>query len=179
MSAFTASKSQEEAITDTIALALKLAAVDCEGWEKTWEKDGVVAGTRPTGDSTVCVRGQTTVPYSMLDVLRVALRKDENDPNIDHWDIVKKETPDVYYEHISFKAPWPVTPRDSYNLSWFRILDDGSVVVLSTGFPDESFPPIKKFVRSVLVCAGFILKPVPGGVLSTFLLIVSSSCVWL
>lgn len=138
-----------------------------------WEKEGIV-GCQRAGEvgGTVCVRGQATLPYTPLDIFTIAQRRVELDDHLTQFDILKKETPDTFFDRVCMKAIWPVAERDCVNVSHFRQLDDRTVLCISFSHPDGDsvFPPKKGFVRAHCNIVGYILRPVEGGTHCTYLL---------
>ena len=131
-----------------------------------WEREGVT-GSQGAGDgSTVCVRGQGLVPFKMLDVFAMIQRRTELEDNMTHFDILVKAVPDTFYDRVRLKAIFPVTARESVNATHFRILPDGSLVLISFNV----LPEQKGYVRANTQIVGYILRPVAGGTHCTYIL---------
>lgn len=55
---------------------------------------------------------------------------------------------------------WPVSGRDFVDLSHWRLLGDGTIVIISFSSKfDELKPPVSGLVRGETAYSGYILKP--------------------
>ena len=79
-------------------------------------------------------------------------------------DILVKLSSDTTLDNVKLKAPWPVTPRDTFVINHLRVLDDGTVVCASTDYVDDSIcPAVKSHVRAKTIIVGWVLKTLESG----------------
>ena len=108
-------------------------SINCtESWRPMFEKNGVIASKRP-GDGLICVRGETIIPYTILEIYefisKIEKRK-ELDPQIDTYTRIKWFSYHSGLEHILFKAIWPTAARDFCNITHWRLLKNGTFITL-------------------------------------------------
>jgi hypothetical protein len=153
-------------IDTAVETLLQGAAVDAEGWVPMFEKPGVTA-LRKAGTGTICVKGQTVMPYTIPEIYSVVSNGDgrkDLDPQLDIYTRMQWFSHHTGIEHLKFKPVWPTAPRDFCNVTHWRLLADGSLVTL--GFSDK-FPRLcpeeDGVVRGDLILGGYVFTPVPGG----------------
>ena len=144
-----------------------------EGFVKMWEKEGITGCQRAGDDSgCVCVRGQGVITFKMLDIFAMAQRRVELEDNMSHFDVLDKVTSDTFFDRVRLKAIFPVTARESVNVTHFRLLPDGTLMCISFSHPDEysMLPEQKGYVRANTNIVGYVLRPIAGGTHCTYIL---------
>ncbi|CAE7476697.1 unnamed protein product [Symbiodinium microadriaticum] len=134
-------------------------------WELMFEKPGVVASSRKGNTGAICVKGVTTIPYSIPEIFEVVNQKrNELDTQLDVYQRLKWWSEHTGVEYMRFKPVWPTAARDFCNITQWRLLDDGTL--LQFGFSErfESMcQEVSGIVRAELLLGGYVMKAVKGG----------------
>jgi len=136
------------------------------GWEQMYEEDGMVAMQKP--GSILCVRGDLQMPFGVgpiFDIIMDTSRNAEINPQVASSLKNLSFSPNTATQHLKFKAVWPTSARDLVNLTHWRLLPDGRVVIIS--FSEKAFdadnPPDAGSVRADLLIGGYVLTPQGNG----------------
>lgn len=149
------------------------------GWEIFMDKDGVKGLKRPGAGDLSAIRADALMPYNILDVFQCVTSVEclmIMDPMRKQQDKLKILSNHSWIEYFRFKEVWPISARDFVDLSHWRLLADGTVVILSFSSKfDDLKPPVSGLVRGETSIAGYILKPAKssGGTEVHFLVEVS------
>lgn len=154
-----------------------------EGWEQMYEKSGVKAYKKPGG--VVCVRGEALLQFSMLDIWAAVINEDNRkvlDSQLNSTKKLKSFSSHTYVEYLRYKQVWPTAVRDFCNIGHWRLLKDGTVVIVSFSEKFEDICPLEEgLVRAELIMGGYVFKPVSGGVMCHYVVqvIYMSYCLFL
>jgi hypothetical protein len=155
---------------------LDMIAADAPGWELMFEKNGLVAKKKPSGN-IICVKGELQMPFNLTDVWTLALdgsRQCELDPQRNVHERIKEYSNHTWVDYLKFKGIWPTSPRDFVNVTHWRLLSDGSVIVFSFAERyDDLRPPYDGLVRGELGIAGYRFIPNAQGTKVQYLIQVS------
>lgn len=150
---------------------LKFSNTD-SGWSPMFEKDGVRALKKP--GVAICVRSDMMVPYSLLDVYTLLVnesRQKDIDPSLKVAKRVKLFSENTFVEYSRYKQVWPNHPRDFCNLVHWRLLSDGTVVIVKFSEKFDDLCPLEEgVVRAELILSGFVLRPTSKGTNCTFII---------
>jgi len=139
-------------------------------WEIMFEKDGLTAYRRP--GKLIYVRGDAVLPFSLLSIFDLIVdssRAGELNPQIISARKPRTFSPNTAVQHLKFKPMWPTAPRDMVNITHWRMLPDGRVVIVSFADAghDDICPVEAGSVRAELVLGGYVLTPCPSGILDS------------
>lgn len=133
------------------------------GWEIFMDKDGVKGLKRPGSGDLSAIRADALMPYNILDVFQCVTSVEclmIMDPMRKQQDKLKILSNHSWIEYFRFREVWPISARDFVDLSHWRLLADGTVVILSFSSKfDDLKPPVSGLVRGETSVAGYILKP--------------------
>ena len=142
-----------------------------DGWERMYEKDGMIASRKP--GEKIIVKGTAELPYSVLDIFSTIVdvgNLQKLNPQVDRTQKLVVFNRQSSTNHVVFKEVWPTAVRDMVNFSHWRLLPNGTVVIASfnaetfhssTGLgADMPVPlPVKSAVRANLLMGGYVLVP--------------------
>ena len=140
-----------------------------EGWDLLYEKKTLTAykKSNSSGGSSVCVRGDMHLPFSILDIFTMienpknALKRDPQMHVVEKKKIFSVHTG---VQYLRAKQVWPTAVRDFCNLAHWRLLGDGTIIFVSFSEPfDDVCPLVDGHVRGELIIGGYILKPTDTG----------------
>ncbi|KAF0697839.1 Aste57867_11509 [Aphanomyces stellatus] len=142
------------------AMVRTMANVDVD-WDFHSEKDGVRAYAKADGPLTAVLGvGSLAFPANMvLDFLLASHRKAEYDPMCADARAVKTYDTHTLLDYYQSKPVLIVSGRDFVNLVHWRVLTDGSIVVVAKATKDPSCPPKDWTVRGEIHVAGWRIVP--------------------
>ena len=149
-------------------LSLTVTKTHAIPWELLWNKENILASKfYDLSENLICVRGETTLPYTIQEIFQLLTRGDcrrDLDTLIDQTQRLKWFSCQTGVERLVYKPVWPTDPRDFCNITHWRLLDDGTLLLVAFSLPmDDLCPPQLKFVRGNLRLGGYALRHVPGG----------------
>ncbi len=155
----------ENAVNDLVKLVQNL-----DGWSFLFEKQGMTARKRDGGDS-MQVRADAELAFDILDVFLAVI--DGNNlpkinPQVERTSRLKSFGYNTFTQNILFKQVWPTAARDMVNMTHWRILPDGRIVIVSFNCEelhanDPNCKPDKGVVRADLILGGYVLEQTKGG----------------
>lgn len=135
-------------------------------WVSLWNKQDIFASKYYENGLTY-VRGETLLPYTINEIFQLLSRSDcrrDMDTLIAQTQRLKWYSPHTGVERLVYKPVWPTDPRDFSNITHWRLLEDGTLVLLAFSYPLKDICPEQPpFVRGRLHLGGYALKHVPGG----------------
>jgi len=163
-------------IEKAVEAMMELSDPDCAGWEPLFESNGVKATKRP--GSVLCVRGEGVVAFPILEVFRLVLngsRMTELDPQLYTNKKLKQLSINSSIEYMRWKQVWPTAPRDMCNISHWRLMADGAIVIVSFSEKFDDLCPLTDggVVRAECILGGYVFRQVPGGTMVRYLVQVS------
>lgn len=137
------------------------------GWDPLLDKSGVVA-KKKSSPGQIHIKAEINLPYCLFDVFALLTdlrRQKEIDPSRAVHDRVQDISMHAWVDYIQAKGIWPTSPRDFVNFANWRLLTNGSVMILSFSDPlySEMRPAKEGIVRGEMLIAGFLLTPQPEG----------------
>jgi hypothetical protein len=137
-------------------------------WVLLWNKENILASKfYDTTENLICVRGETMLPYTIQEIFQLLTRSDcrrDLDTLIDQTQRLKWFSSQTGVERLVYKPVWPTDPRDFSNITHWRLLDDGTLILVAFSLPIDDLCPLQpKFVRGNLRLGGYVLRHVPGG----------------
>lgn len=145
---------------------LKLTIYSKINWNYLWEKNDIIA-TKCFESNLICVRGETILPYTIIEIFNLLSRADcrkDMDSLIDQNQRLKWFSPHTGVERLVYKPVWPTDPRDFSNITHWRLLEDGTLILLAFSHPFEDLCPEQgNYVRGNLLLGGYVMKHVRGG----------------
>lgn len=149
--------------------AVQVVTENCnsdEDWTPLFEKEDVVAHWK-TSNAGLCVKSETTVVYSLLDVFSLLVneaRRKEFDYTLSACRTVKKFSNNTTVEFSRFKQVWPTPSRDLCNITHWRLLADNTVVLVAFSEKFEDLCPLEEgVVRAELIVQGYVLSASKSG----------------
>jgi len=146
---------------------------DASDWEVLYEKTNYTAKKKPH-NQVVIVKVESVVPYSLWDIFKVLLdckRQQELDGAKQVHDMLKSISNHTWIEYVRFKAIWPTSARDFVNIAHWRLLQDGSVVIVAFG--ESAFDHLKPVeegnVRGQIYPSGYLLQSTDKGTLVKYI----------
>ena len=137
-----------------------------DDWTPLFEKADVKAHWKPN-NAGLCVKSEFTTVFSMLDVFTLLIkdtRRKEIDYTLTFCKNVKKFSNNCSVEHNRFKQVWPLAVRDLCNVTHWRVLKDGSAVLVSFSEKYEDLCPLEEgVVRAELILEGYVLSTTSSG----------------
>jgi hypothetical protein len=136
---------------------------DADGWKLQTEQRDVKAYVR-RASKLGAFKGVGFIPQHPHKVLQLVLelsRRHTFDPQLLATQRVHVFNDHTWVDHLTYKAVFPAAARDFVNLTHWRVLRDGSMVVVATYAEDDSFVQSQEpqIVRGRIVMAGFLLEP--------------------
>ncbi|KUF93345.1 hypothetical protein AM588_10005712 [Phytophthora nicotianae] len=149
----------EELLAEFVAQA----QYDADGWKFQTEQRGVKAYVRRTS-KTGTFKGVGFIahhPHKVLHLILELSKRPKYDPQLLATQRVHVFNDHMWVDHLTYKAVFPAAARDFVNLTHWRVLRDGSIVVVATYAEDDSFVKNQEpqIVRARAIMAGFLLKP--------------------
>jgi hypothetical protein len=142
---------------------VKQAQDDAEGWKLETEKRDVKAYVRKAS-RTGAYKGVGFInhhPHAVLKLILELSRRYTFDPQLLATQRVHVFDDHTWVDHLTYKAVFPASARDFVNITHWRVLKDGSIVVLATYDDSNEFvkPQEPQVVRARAIMAGFVLTP--------------------
>ncbi|KAG7385587.1 hypothetical protein PHYPSEUDO_001239 [Phytophthora pseudosyringae] len=136
---------------------------DADGWKFQSEQRGVKAYVR-RASRVGAFKGVGFIAHHPHKVLRLVLelsRRHTFDPQLLATQRVHVFDDHTWVDHLTYKAVFPAAPRDFVNLTHWRVLKDGSMIVVATYAQDDSFVKNQEpqVVRGKIIMAGFLFTP--------------------
>ncbi len=134
---------------------------DGVGWELTSTRSDVQVYRRPGLVNSF--RGEGRIPAHPVSVLLAVMDLSQRQAYDTHFEFGRRVK--MYNGHTSldyhhYRAVWPTSARDMYNLVHWQVLDNGTIVVVA--FSDEDRHPDEAgCVRAECLLAGWVIRPVP------------------
>jgi hypothetical protein len=137
-------------------------------WVFLWYKENILASKYfDSAENLICVRGETMLPYTIHEIFQLLSRGDcrrDLDTLIDQTQRLKWFSSQTGVERLVYKPVWPTDPRDFSNITHWRLLDDGTLLLVAFSLPMDDLCPVQpKFVRGNLHIGGYAMRHVPGG----------------
>ncbi|EGZ29433.1 hypothetical protein PHYSODRAFT_309794 [Phytophthora sojae] len=134
-----------------------------EGWKFQTEQRDVKAYVR-RASRIGAFKGVGFIAHHPHKVLQLVLELSKRytfDPQLLATQRVHVFNDHTWVDHLTYKAVFPAAARDFVNLTHWRVLRDGSMVVVATYAEDESFVKSQEpqIVRGKIIMAGFLLTP--------------------
>ncbi|OWZ10847.1 2-oxo acid dehydrogenase acyltransferase catalytic domain protein [Phytophthora megakarya] len=148
----------ESLLTEFVALA-----TDADGWKLQTEHRDVKAYVR-RASKTGTFKGVGFIaqhPHKVLQLVLELSRRQTFDPQLLATQRVHVFNDHTWVDHLTYKAVFPAAARDFVNLTHWRVLKDGSIVVVATYANDDSFIKNQEphIVRGKIIMAGFLITP--------------------
>ncbi|KAE9358749.1 hypothetical protein PF008_g2544 [Phytophthora fragariae] len=139
------------------------AREDADGWKFQTEQRDVKAYVR-RASRIGAFKGVGFIAHHPHKVLQLVLELSKRytfDPQLLATQRVHVFSDHTWVDHLTYKAVFPAAARDFVNLTHWRVLRDGSMVVVATYAEDDSFVKSQEpqIVRGKIVMAGFLLTP--------------------
>jgi hypothetical protein len=152
---------------------LDMLSPEATGWEPLFEKNGLVAKKKPSGN-LICVKGELQVAFNLLDVWALVTdgsRQCELDPQRNLHERIKDYSNHTFVDYIRFKGVWPTSPRDFVSMAHWRMLNDGSVILFTFAEKyDDLRPVFDGLVRGEITVGGYWLQPNAQGTKISYLI---------
>ncbi|GAB9464048.1 hypothetical protein Gpo141_00001489 [Globisporangium polare] len=153
-------KSRLEALMAEFVLQ---ARDDALGWKLQTEKLDVKAYVR-SASKLGSFKGVGVIqqhPYVVLKLILEISRRHLFDPQLLAKQRLHLYDQHTFIDHLVYKAVFPASPRDFVNITHWRVLRDGSILVIAASVDREDLCPKKepKIVRAEAIMAGFLLLP--------------------
>ena len=134
---------------------------DSPEWKK-FTANELFSGYSRTIDSVNCVRASVIFSYSILDIFRVlCLHRNRVEESLEHHDILGVTSATTTLEYTKYKAVWPTSSRDFLTVTHWRILENGSFVILSYSKENDSLcPAVNECVRGDMKIGGYLIEPI-------------------
>lgn len=152
------SKAMERKLDHALSALLRNTGSTDE-WELAFNRNDVQGYRKP--GALMSVRGEGIIaqhPTSILLALLDLENKAQYDPQFDMGRRVKIYNTHTFLDYNRFKAVWPSSPRDMYNIVHWRVLDEGKVVLIAYSDKDP-YPEEDGCIRGDLIIAGWVIKP--------------------
>ena len=145
-----------------------------DGWEFIFEKEGMTARKKP-GDKLM-VRADAKLAFDAQSIFNIVIDNSKLpliNPQVDRAKRVKEFSPHTFTQNILFKQVWPTAARDMVNMTHWRVLKSGRIVVVSFNCEeyhekDAACKVEKGVVRADLNLGGYVLTPTDGGTKITY-----------
>ncbi|KAG6615901.1 2-oxo acid dehydrogenase acyltransferase catalytic domain protein [Phytophthora cinnamomi] len=139
------------------------AREDADGWKFQTEQRDVKAYVR-RASRIGAFKGVGFIAHHPHKVLQLVLELSKRytfDPQLLATQRVHVFNDHTWVDHLTYKAVFPAAARDFVNLTHWRVLRDGSMVVVATCAEDDSFVKNQEpqIVRGKIIMAGFLLTP--------------------
>lgn len=136
---------------------------DAPGWKLTTEKLDVKAYVR-AASKLGSFKGVGVIqqhPYVVLKLILEISRRHLFDPQLLAKQRLELYDQHTFIDHLVYKAVFPASPRDFVNITHWRVLRDGSILVIAASVERDDLCPKKepKIVRAEAIMAGFLLIP--------------------
>ncbi|KAL4146413.1 hypothetical protein PRNP1_012277 [Phytophthora ramorum] len=136
---------------------------DADGWKFQTEQRDVKAYVR-RASRVGTFKGVGFIaqhPHKVMQLILELSRRHTFDPQLLATQRVHVFDDHTWVDHLTYKAVFPAAARDFVNLTHWRVLRDGSMVVVATYAQDESFVKNQEpqLVRGKIIMAGFLLTP--------------------
>lgn len=142
-------------------------ATDADGWIPVHEKKSVKISRKQGVGGGICVRGETLLPYSISEIFSLLSREDKRkkiDNQMSSAKKVKYFSSNTSIDYIRSKQVWPNPIRDFCNLTHWRLLSDGSFVIVSFSEKFDELCPLEEgVVRAELILGGYVMRPRKDG----------------
>lgn len=153
-------KSRLEALMAEFVLQ---ARDDAPGWKLQTEKLDVKAYVR-SASKLGSFKGVGVIqqhPYVVLKLILEISRRHLFDPQLLTKQRLHLYDQHTFIDHLMYKAVFPASPRDFVNITHWRVLHDGSILVIAASVDRDDLCPKKepKIVRAEAIMAGFLLIP--------------------
>ncbi|KAG3164507.1 hypothetical protein PC128_g20125 [Phytophthora cactorum] len=136
---------------------------DADGWKFQTEQRDVKAYVR-RASRVGSFKGVGFIahhPHKVLQLILELSKRPRYDPQLLATQRVHVFNDHTWVDHLMYKAVFPAAARDFVNLTHWRVLRDGSIVVVATSAEDDSFVKNQEpqIVRAKAIMAGFLLSP--------------------
>ncbi|UIZ28432.1 hypothetical protein KXD40_004631 [Peronospora effusa] len=100
-------------------------------------------------------------PYKVLELVLDLSRRHTYDPQLLATQRVHVFNDHTWVDHLTYKAAFPVAAMDFVNLTHWRVLADGSILIVATDVGDNTFVKNQKphIVHSNIILTGFLITP--------------------
>jgi hypothetical protein len=152
-------------IDEKVEMLVKITD-DLDGWDFLFEKEGMSARKKP-GDKLM-VRADAELAFDIQSVFELIINNQKAvliNPQIDKTRRVKEFTAHTFTQNIHFKQVWPTAARDMVNMTHWRVLSDGRIIIVSFNCEDyhADMQPDKGYVRADLTVGGYVMTPTKEG----------------
>jgi hypothetical protein len=134
-------------------------------WQSFFEKNGVTAFKRP--GSVVCVRSDSLLPFGVVDIFSVLMndaKQKDVDMSIKSTKRIKNFSNNTALIYSRYKQIWPLTVRDFCNLVHWRLLSDGTIIIVAFSEKFEDLCPLEDgILRGELILGGYVLRQTAKG----------------
>ncbi|POM73138.1 Hypothetical protein PHPALM_10044 [Phytophthora palmivora] len=149
----------ESLLTDFVAQARD----DADGWKFQTEQRDVKAYVRRSSKIGT-FKGVGFIaqhPHKVLQLVLEISRRHTFDPQLLATQRVHVFNDHTWVDHLTYKAVFPAAARDFVNLTHWRVLKDGSIVVVATYAEGDNFVKNQEphIVRGKIIMAGFLITP--------------------
>ncbi|KAJ3015493.1 hypothetical protein HKX48_004569 [Thoreauomyces humboldtii] len=164
-----------EAAQLSLRLLQALQDPEGEGWVFHGDNGPVrIAQKVVAGAPLPMVRGDALIkgswsPQQILSVIKSATARKTWDGRFEDGRALVYYNLDESLIHSQQKGTFPVSGRDFVTSNLIHYAPDGTIFFTATSVVDQSAPVDNKRVRAQLAVAGWILKPVQGGVMATYI----------
>lgn len=142
---------------------------DTDGWEYIFEKEGMTARKKP--GEKLMVRADAELAFDIQSIFDIVIdnkKLPEINPQVDRAKRVKEFSANTFTQHILFKQVWPTAARDMVNMTHWRVLKSGRIVIVSFNCEeyhegDVSCKVENGVVRADLNVGGYVLTPGKSG----------------
>lgn len=156
-------------VEQTISSVLTEVAADCPGWEVLYEKPNYHAKWKPS-NLVIVSKVESVLPYSLYDIFNVIInQKTKNEVFSDRAvnEVIEVFSDHTWVEYSMSRPPWPASPRELIAISHWRMLEDGTVMIIGVSAPDHYHlrPVDPQHIRAHIHFVSFVLQPTPTGTL--------------
>eukprot|EP00944_MAST-04C_sp_MAST-4C-sp1_P006522 g6522.t1 len=164
----------KEILEEKISLFLERVAGNKETpnpfWKFNFEKNGVQCFA-PSDSEFPGAKGVSVLNYPLRSVFDILIRcGDPNDtlpyrkdPDMKAIDRLEELDAQTGVQYLEYKSMWPVAGRDFTNLTHWRVMKNGVVVIFGFNIKYDPRPPIKGLVRAQTKLGGWCMEPLDGG----------------
>lgn len=152
-------------VNAAFAELLDLCRADDDEWQGRGVNRGVEIYAKMGGELTL-TKGIGSAPVRPHVVRRVAMDLEARkvwDSMYDYGSVVEQVDAQTRVLHLAFKKLWPVAARDFCLLESYKVLDDGTLILVAFSIEHRRVPPKTGIVRALIPCGGWVIRPDNNG----------------
>jgi hypothetical protein len=134
-----------------------------DNWEPAFTRNEVHAFRRP--GALMSVRGEGVIEHHPVSVLLAIMdleRRKAYDSQFEFGRRVKLFNTHTFMDYLRYRAVWPTSARDMYNLVHWQVQDQGGAIVVVAFSDRDQYPEEEGCVRAECIIAGWLIRPAAG-----------------